>query len=204
MGCNPQALLSRSTRRSASRRCSARWPRARRCSSCTHRRRAGGARRVALSGLTPVIASPGLHADRRALRDPRAESNVIERIGNRPALEILEEASTRCPTPRRAFPGGSVRRPGNRSGEVTARAGDSSCGSLGADRSSGRPGRRRARAGGRRAVPDRDAEASRWDLRAMLDEVGRAARRSRPAFGCYFNCAGRGRGSSVSPTTTSR
>jgi small ligand-binding sensory domain FIST len=40
----------------------------------------------------------------------------------------------------------------------------------------------------------RDAEASREDLRAMLDEVAGRLGDRRPAFGCYFNCAGRGRG----------
>jgi small ligand-binding sensory domain FIST len=40
----------------------------------------------------------------------------------------------------------------------------------------------------------RDAEASRDDLRSMLDDVAARLSGRRPAFGCYFDCAGRGRG----------
>jgi small ligand-binding sensory domain FIST len=40
----------------------------------------------------------------------------------------------------------------------------------------------------------RDAAASRDDLVAMLGEVAARLDGRRPAFGCYFDCAGRGRG----------
>ena len=40
----------------------------------------------------------------------------------------------------------------------------------------------------------RDAEASREDLEVTLAGVSRALGGRRPAFGCYFDCAGRGRG----------
>ena len=40
----------------------------------------------------------------------------------------------------------------------------------------------------------RDAEASRQDLREMLDVLAERLHGRRPAFGCYFDCAGRGRG----------
>src|SRR5436190_462697 len=40
----------------------------------------------------------------------------------------------------------------------------------------------------------RDAAASRDDLVAMLEEVAARLDGRRPAFGCYFDCAGRGRG----------
>jgi small ligand-binding sensory domain FIST len=40
----------------------------------------------------------------------------------------------------------------------------------------------------------RDAEASREDLRTMLDDVARRLDGRPPRFGCYFNCAGRGQG----------
>ena len=40
----------------------------------------------------------------------------------------------------------------------------------------------------------RDAQASREDLREMLDELAERLQGRRPAFGCYFDCAGRGRG----------
>ena len=39
----------------------------------------------------------------------------------------------------------------------------------------------------------RDAEASRDDLASMLDDVASRLDGRRPAFGCYFDCAGRGR-----------
>ncbi|MGH7321763.1 MAG: FIST C-terminal domain-containing protein, partial [Candidatus Rokuibacteriota bacterium] len=40
----------------------------------------------------------------------------------------------------------------------------------------------------------RDAEAAREDLCGMLEELRKRLAGRRPAFGCYFNCAGRGRG----------
>ena len=40
----------------------------------------------------------------------------------------------------------------------------------------------------------RDAEASREDLEATLAAVAGRLGGHRPVFGCYFNCAGRGRG----------
>ena len=40
----------------------------------------------------------------------------------------------------------------------------------------------------------RDAQAARDDLEAMLGRVEVALGGRRPAFGVYFNCAGRGRG----------
>ena len=40
----------------------------------------------------------------------------------------------------------------------------------------------------------RDAEAAHADLEAMLDGVHARLAGRAPAFGCYFNCAGRGRG----------
>jgi small ligand-binding sensory domain FIST len=40
----------------------------------------------------------------------------------------------------------------------------------------------------------RDAEASREDLEVTLAGVARRLEGRRPAFGCYFNCAGRGQG----------
>jgi small ligand-binding sensory domain FIST len=40
----------------------------------------------------------------------------------------------------------------------------------------------------------RDAEAARRDLQATLDDVAARLEGRRPVFGCYFNCAGRGRG----------
>jgi small ligand-binding sensory domain FIST len=66
---------------------------------------------------------------------------------------------------------------------------------VGADQSSGALAvAERVRVGQTLQFQIRDAQASREDLREMLDElVGRLNGR-RPAFGCYFDCAGRGRG----------
>ena len=66
---------------------------------------------------------------------------------------------------------------------------------VGADQSSGALAvAERVRVGQTVQFQIRDAEASREDLRGMLDEVATRLGERRPAFGCYFNCAGRGRG----------
>ncbi len=153
---------------------------------------------VALSGLTPVIGvAQGCTPIGAPYVITRAEANVIERIGNRPALEILEEAI-------QAVPDGETRIP--RAGLFAGLAIDPAKSPLergdflvrnlvGADRSRGVLAvAERVRVGQTVQFQIRDAEASRWDLRAMLDEVGARLGSRRPAFGCYFNCAGRGRG----------
>jgi len=153
---------------------------------------------VALSGLTPVI---GVAQGCVPIGEPyvitRAEANVIERIGNRPALTMLEEAI-------QALPDGQarIRRAGVFAGLAMDPAksplerGDFLVRNLlGADRSSGAVAvAERVRVGQTVQFQIRDAEASREDLRAMLDEVAGRLGDRRPAFGCYFNCAGRGRG----------
>jgi len=40
----------------------------------------------------------------------------------------------------------------------------------------------------------RDAEAAREDLSATLQDMAKRLKGRQPAFGCYFNCAGRGQG----------
>ena len=153
---------------------------------------------VALSGLTPVI---GVAQGCMPIGEPyvitRAESNVIERIGNRPALAILEEAIG-------ALPDGAarIRRAGVFAGLAMDPAksplerGDFLVRNLiGADRSSGAVAvAEGVRVGQTVQFQIRDAEASRADLAAMLDEVRASLGDRRPAFGCYFDCAGRGRG----------
>jgi small ligand-binding sensory domain FIST len=153
---------------------------------------------VALSGLTPVI---GVAQGCTPIGEPfvitRARDNVIEHIGNRPALAMLEEAI-------RALPGGAarVRRAGVFAGLAMHPAksplerGDFLVRNLvGADPSSGAVAvAERVRVGQTVQFQIRDAEASRQDLGAMLDEVVARLGDRRPAFGCYFDCAGRGRG----------
>ena len=153
---------------------------------------------VALSGLAPVIGvAQGCTPIGAPYVITRAESNVIERIGNRPALEILEEAIHALPDAEARIPHAGLfaglaidpaKSPLER-GDFLVRN------LMGADRSSGALAvAERVRVGQTVQFQIRDAEASRWDLRAMLDEVAAQLGDRRPAFGCYFNCAGRGHG----------
>lgn len=153
---------------------------------------------VALSGLAPVI---GVAQGCTPIGEPyivtRADANVIERIANRPALEILEDAI-------RALPGAEtrIRQAGVFAGLAMDPAksplerGDFLVRNLiGADQSSGALAvAEHVRVGQTVQFQIRDAEASREDLRGMLEEVAARLQGRRPAFGCYFNCAGRGRG----------
>ncbi len=153
---------------------------------------------VALSGLASVI---GVTQGCTPIGEPyvitRAEANVIQRIGNRPALQMLEDAI-------RALPGGParVRQAGVFAGLAMDPAksplerGDFLVRNLvGADQSSGALAvAERVRVGQTVQFQIRDAEASREDLRRMLEEVAARLGSRRPAFGCYFDCAGRGRG----------
>lgn len=153
---------------------------------------------VALSGLAPLI---GVAQGCTPIGEPyvvtRADANVIERIGNRPALEMLEDAI-------RALPGAEarIRQAGVFAGLAMDPAksplerGDFLVRNLvGADRSSGALAvAEHVRVGQTVQFQIRDAEASRDDLGGMLDEVAARLGDRRPAFGCYFNCAGRGRG----------
>ena len=79
---------------------------------------------VALSGLAPVI---GVTQGCTPIGEPyvitHAEANVIQRIGSRPALEMLTEAIRANPDTRGAHPPGRrVRRARDGSGQVAARA----------------------------------------------------------------------------------
>src|SRR5438132_9583817 len=66
---------------------------------------------------------------------------------------------------------------------------------VGADQSSGALATAdRVRVGQTLQFQIRAAQASREDLREMLDELMERLNGRRPAFGCYFDCAGRGRG----------
>jgi small ligand-binding sensory domain FIST len=122
---------------------------------------------------------------------------VIHRIANRPALEMLSEAI-------RSVPGAEARV--QRAGVFAGLAMDPAKSPLergdflvrnliGADQSSGAVAvAEHVRVGQTVQFQIRDAEASRDDLRAMLDDVAMRLGGRRPAFGCYFDCAGRGRG----------
>ncbi len=153
---------------------------------------------IALSGLAPVI---GVAQGCTPIGEPyvitRAEANVIQRIANRPALQVLEEAI-------RALPDAEarIRHAGVFAGLAMDPAkspldrGDFLVRNLvGADQSSGALAvAERVRVGQTVQFQIRDAEASREDLGGMLDMLAARLGGRRPAFGCYFDCAGRGRG----------
>lgn len=153
---------------------------------------------VALSGLRPVI---GVAQGCIPIGEPyvvtRAEGNVVHEIGSRPALEILKEAV-------RAVPDGPARI--ERAGLFAGLAMDPAKSPLergdflvrnllGADQTSGAVAvAETVKVGQTIQFHIRDAQASREDLHSTLRGVIRALGDRRPLFGCYFNCAGRGRG----------
>ncbi len=153
---------------------------------------------AALSGLTPVI---GVTQGCTPIGEPyvitHAQSNVIHRIGSRPALEVLGEAVRSQPgTEARVQRGGVFAGLAMDAAKSPLERGDFLVRNLvGADQSSGALAvGDRVRVGQTVQFQIRDAQASRDDLRAMLDEVAERLNGRRPAFGCYFDCAGRGRG----------
>jgi small ligand-binding sensory domain FIST len=153
---------------------------------------------VALSGLAPVI---GVTQGCTPIGEPyvitHAEANVIERIGSRPALEILTEAIRANPdTEARIRHAGVFAGLAMDSAKSPLERGDFLVRNLvGADQSSGALAvAERVRIGQTVQFQIRDAQASRQDLLAMLDELAGRLHGRRPAFGCYFDCAGRGRG----------
>jgi len=161
---------------------------------------------VAFSGLAPMI---GVAQGCMPIGEPyvvtRADGNAIEQIAGRPALEVLGDAI-------RALPRGEerIRRAGVFAGLAMDPAksplerGDFLVRNLvGLEQASGAVVvAERVRVGQTVQFQIRDAEASREDLTATLETLARRLGGRRPAFGAYFDCAGRGRGSSASPTTT--
>ena len=153
---------------------------------------------VALSGLAPVIGvAQGCTPIGQPYVITRAEANVIQRIANRPALEVLEDAI-------RALPDAEarIRRAGVFAGLAMDPAksplerGDFLVRNLvGADQSSGALAvAERVRVGQTLQFQIRDAEASREDPAGCSRRWSARLGGRRPAFGCYFDCAGRGRG----------
>ena len=153
---------------------------------------------VALSGARPII---GVAQGCTPIGEPyvitRAERNVVHEIGSRPALTVLREAVM-------ASPGGPER--AQRAGIFAGLAVDPAKSPLergdflvrnlvGADQASGAIAVGDAvRVGQTLQFQLRDAAASREDLEVTRASVARALDGRRTAFGCYFNCAGRGRG----------
>ena len=153
---------------------------------------------VALSGPRPII---GVAQGCTPVGEPyiitRAEGNVVREIGSRPALTVLRDAV-------RSLPGGPDR--AQRAGLFAGLAVDPAKSPLergdflvrnlvGADPSTGAIAVGDAvRVGQTIQFQLRDAEASREDLEVTLTAVARRLEGRRPAFGCYFDCAGRGQG----------
>lgn len=153
---------------------------------------------LALSGAAPVV---GVAQGCEPIGEPyvitRAEGQVVYEIGSRPALTVLKEAL-------HSLPGGGER--AQRAGIFAGVAIDPSKSPLargdflvrnlvGVDQANGAVAvAEPVRVGQTFQFQIRDAAASRADLIATLEEMrGRLGTR-RPAFGCYFNCAGRGQG----------
>ena len=153
---------------------------------------------VALSGLSPVI---GVTQGCTPIGEPfvitHAEANVIQRIASRPALDVLTQAIRANPdTEARIRHAGVFAGLAMDPAKSPLERGDFLVRNLvGADQSSGAVAvAERVRIGQTLQFQIRDAEASRQDLREMLDELAERLHGRRPAFGCYFDCAGRGRG----------
>jgi small ligand-binding sensory domain FIST len=160
--------------------------------------RRGALAGAALSGPRPII---GVAQGCAPIGEPfvvtRAERNVALEIGSRPALDVLREAVA-------SVPEGAERVA--RSGLFAGLAIDPSKSPLergdflvrnvlGADPASGAVAvGETLRAGQTIQFQVRDAEASHDDLTATLEDVARHLDGRAPAFGVYFNCAGRGRG----------
>ena len=126
-----------------------------------------------------------------------AEANVIQRIGSRPALEMLTQAIRANPdTEARIGDAGVFAGLAMDPAKSPLERGDFLVRNLvGADQSSGALAvAERVRVGQTLQFQIRDAQASREDLGEMLDELVERLNGRRPAFGCYFDCAGRGRG----------
>jgi len=153
---------------------------------------------VAFSGLAPMI---GVAQGCMPIDEPyvvtRADGNAIEQIAGRPALEVLGDAI-------RALPRGEerIRRAGVFAGLAMDPAksplerGDFLVRNLvGLEQASGAVVvAERVRVGQTVQFQIRDAEASREDLTATLETLARRLGGRRPAFGAYFDCAGRGQG----------
>jgi small ligand-binding sensory domain FIST len=126
-----------------------------------------------------------------------AEGHVVRTIGSRPALRVLKDSIDTLPNAEEriqrvgVFAGLAIdpaKSPLER-GDFLVRnlvAIDETSGAL----ALAEP----VRVGQTIQFQIRDTEAAREDLVATLDALAARLDESRPAFGCYFNCAGRGRG----------
>ena len=153
---------------------------------------------VALSGARPII---GVAQGCTPIGEPyvitRANGNVVLEIGSRPALTVLRDAVTSTPGgPERAQRAGIFAGLAVDPAKSPLERGDFLVRNLvGADQSSGAIAVGDAvRVGQTIQFQLRDADASREDLELTLAGVAHELDGRRPAFGCYFDCAGRGQG----------
>jgi small ligand-binding sensory domain FIST len=158
----------------------------------------GGLAGVALSGAPPIV---GVAQGCMPIGEPyvitRAERNMIHQIGSRRAVEILKEAIFSLENPEER-----IRHAGIFAGLAMDPAksplerGDFLVRNLaGVDQSSGAIAvAETVKVGQTIQFQIRDAQSSREDLQATLRGLAERLRGRRPAFGCYFNCAGRGHG----------
>jgi small ligand-binding sensory domain FIST len=153
---------------------------------------------VALSGLRPII---GVAQGCAPIGEPyivtRAEGNVVREIGSRPALDVLKAAVHALPEgPARIQRGGLFVGLAMDPAKSPLERGDFLVRSLvGIDQATGAMAvGEPVKVGQTLQFQIRDAQASREDLDSTLQDVVRTLGGRRPIFGCYFNCAGRGRG----------
>ena len=153
---------------------------------------------LALAGSAPVI---GVAQGCEPIGEPyvvtSGEDNVVQAIAGRSAVDVLREAIKSVPDYERRVPQAGIfaglaidpaKSPLER-GDFLVRN------LAGLDRERGAVGVAEAvRVGQTIQFHIRDADAARADLEAMLVRVQRDLAGRPPAFGIYFNCAGRGRG----------
>lgn len=153
---------------------------------------------LGVSGASPIV---GVAQGCEPIGEPyvitRADDHVVYEIGSRRAVDVLRDAV-------RSVPDAEARV--SRAGVFAGLAIDPAKSPLGrgdflvrnllgADQGSGALAVGESiRVGQTLQFQIRDAAASRADLVATLDDVRRRLGPRRPAFGCYFDCAGRGRG----------
>jgi small ligand-binding sensory domain FIST len=158
----------------------------------------GGATLLAWNGPAPLHGvAQGCQPIGEAFVVTEAEGNVVRTIGGQPALEVLAEAVRSVPDRERRLP-----RAGIFAGlavdpaKSPLRRGDFLIRGLGGvDRDTGWViVADEVRVGQTIQFQIRDAEAAADDLEAALDRLVQELDGRRPAFGLYFNCAGRGQG----------
>ena len=158
----------------------------------------GGLAGVALSGVEPLIGvAQGCQPIGLPYVITKAEGNVVHEIGSRPALAVLKEAIRSLDDPETR-----IRRAGIFVGLAVDPAksplerGDFLVRNLaGVDQESGAVAvAEPVKVGQTLQFQIRDAQAAREDLVATLEALEKRLAGRRPAFGCYFNCAGRGQG----------